>query len=574
MTIIESAEPTKRSPAPGLNRGGSLVDPEAAARYRERGWWRDNTLLDDFARCAARHPDKVAIVSHHVATGRAEVLSFRHVRRLADRFAAALFELGIRPGDVVSFQLPNWWHVPVLHLACARIGAVANPITPILRSREVAFLLERVAARVCVVPEVFRNFDHAEMLAEIRARVPTLERVFVLGGGDRPGTESFEAFFCDERWEERHPPDALEPLRASADSVAQIMFTSGTTGEAKGVVHSHNTLDIGVRSLSEPLALGADDVVLMFSPIGHQTGYLYGVCMPLMYGMKVVYQDIWHPATMLRLVQDEQVTWTMGTTTFVLDACAAAGEGTYDLSSLRAFTCAGAPVPPKAVHEARGRLGTTLLSAWGMTEVAVGTTTVPGDSDERVSTSDGRPPEWVQVRIADPDGEPLPPGVEGRLLVRTPSQHLAYYERPDLYEASLVDGWFDTGDLARVDSDGYVRITGRTKDLIIRGGENIPVVEIEALIYEHPQVHEVAVVPYHDERLGERVCAVVVPSGNDPPTLEDLTGYLSSLGVAKHFWPERLEVRSALPKTASGKIQKFVLREELAGPGERAAAGR
>jgi cyclohexanecarboxylate-CoA ligase len=273
---------------------------------------------------------------------------------------------------------------------------------------------------------------------------------------------------------------------------------------------------------------------------------------------------------MLRLVGDERVTWTMGTTTFVLDACAAAAQHPEaELSSLRFFTCGGAPIPPKAVTEARARLGTQLVAVWGMTEIGVCTITAPSDRDETVCSSDGRPVDWVELRVVDGDGHDVTPGQAGRLLARTPSQHLTYLGRPDLYAAAFPDGveagWFDTGDLARQAPDGSIRITGRSKDLIIRGGENIPVAEVEAGVISHPLVHEVAVVGYPDDRLGEKVCAVVVPVGEDAPTLDGLRAHLETLGMAKPFWPERLEVRATLPKTASGKTQKFALREELAG---------
>jgi cyclohexanecarboxylate-CoA ligase len=529
------------------------------------------TLWESFTAHAARHPDKVAIVSHRVADGACDVVSYGELAGRAERFAAGLIDLGVAPGEVVSFQLPNWWEVAALHLACVRIGAVANPIITILRRREVGFILGRVASRVCIVPGEFRGFDHAAMVAGLRAELPGLEHVFVCrAGGPLPdGLEPFEPFFVDTAWEDKHPPAELDARRPGPGDPAQIMFTSGTTGEPKGVLHSHETMDVGLRAVSEPLGLGGDDVVLMFSPLGHQTGYLYGMCMPLKYGMKFVLQDAWDPETMLRLVADERVTWTMGTTTFVLDACAAAARHPEaDLSSLRYFTCGGAPIPPKAVTEARARLGTQLVAVWGMTEVGVCTITRPDDTDETVCASDGTPLDWAGLRVVDGGGADLPDGADGRLLVRTPSQHLTYHGRPDLYEESFPDGvdagWFDTGDLARRAADGSIRITGRAKDLIIRGGENIPVAEVEAGIITHPLVHEVAVVATPDERLGEKVCAVVVPAGDDAPTLDDLRAHLEGLGMAKPFWPERLVVRDALPKTASGKTQKFALREEMA----------
>src|SRR5207302_4194441 len=256
---------------------------------------RTVTLWESFAGHATRQPDKVAIVSHRVADGCSEVVSYGQLARLAERFAGALVELGVAPGEVVSFQLPNWWEVAALHLACVRTGAVANPIITILRRREVGFILDRVASRVCIVPGEFRGFDHAAMLADLRGELPALEHVFVCRGG-RPvpdGLEPFEPFFVDTAWEDKHPAAELDARRPAFDDPAQLMFTSGTTGEPKGVLHSHDTMDVGLRAVSEPLGLGGDDVVLMFSPLGHQTGYLYGMCMPLKYGMKLVLQDVW-----------------------------------------------------------------------------------------------------------------------------------------------------------------------------------------------------------------------------------------------------------------------------------------
>jgi cyclohexanecarboxylate-CoA ligase len=280
--------------------------------------------------------------------------------------------------------------------------------------------------------------------------------------------------------------------------------------------------------------------------------------------MKVVFQDTWAAEMMLRIVNDEAVTWTLANTTFVVDACeAAATAGPVDLSTLRYFICGGAPIPPRAVRDAHDKLGTQLVAVWGGTELGCATITLPSDSLERVCSSDGGPNKGVELQVLDDHGAPVPTGTPGRLLIRSPSQHLGYFERPDLDEAAFdEDGWFDTGDLGRVDEHGYVRITGRVKDLIIRGGENIPAIEVEAALFSHSAVREVAVVAYPDDRLGERACAVVVPAGA-APTLTDLTAHLAAQNMAKQFWPERLEIRESLPKTETGKIQKFVLREQF-----------
>jgi cyclohexanecarboxylate-CoA ligase len=527
------------------------------ARPEHRVLHRNRSLYQDVADHARRQPDKVALVAYRGDGNARDVLSYRQLVRMADRFAGALLEVGVRPGDTVSFQLPNWWQTPAIYLACVRIGAVANPILTILRSREVGFILRRTRSRVVILPGTVRGFDHDAMLASLQPDLPHLEHVFSIGS-------TFEDFFVARRWEDEHPPEELDALTPDPDDVAQLIFSSGTTGEPKGVLHSHNTLDVGSRFASDPLGLTADDVVLMFSPVGHQTGFLYGMYMPLANGMKLVFQDTWAPDLTLRIINDEGVTWTLANTTFVLDLCeAVASAGPVDLSTLRYFTCGGAPIPPQAVRDAHDKLGTQLVAVWGGTELGCATTTLPTDSMERVCSSDGAPNKGVDLRVLDDHGKPVPVGTPGRLLIRSPSQHLGYFERPDLDDAAFDrDGWFDTGDLGRVDEHGYVRITGRVKDLIIRGGENIPAIEVEAALFSHPSVREVAVVGYPDDRLGERACAVVVPAG-EPPSLAELTAHLAAQNMAKQFWPERLEIRESLPKTETGKVQKFVLREQL-----------
>jgi cyclohexanecarboxylate-CoA ligase len=518
--------------------------------------------VDDLGRAVERTPERAAIVAHGDGD-RVEVITYARLRELADRCAGALIELGVGPGDVVGIQLPNVWQLPVLYLACARIGAVVNPMQPILRRREVQFVLERTGCRVCVALESWRGFSYADMLAEVAEAVPTLEHRVVIGGGGRRGAVDFERHFLATPWEETHPPAELDRLAPAADDVAQVMFTSGTTGEPKGAVHSHNTLYAAMRC--EPYALGLDEnvVIHMGSPLTHQAGFLYCWFMPIHLGGTAVFQEVWDGRVMLRLIEEHGVTLAMGATPFVLDAIAAQRAEPRRVSSLGMFVCGGTSIPSHLVQEAADVLGTELAALWGMTENGGVTLTAPGDPPELVADSDGRPVPWMELRIVDDDGRPCEGRRVGRLLVRGASQCLGYFKRPDLYAASLTDGdWFDTGDLARSDGHGGIRIAGRSKDLIIRGGENIPVVEVESALYQHPRVREVAVVAYHDARLGERACAVIAPEG-EPPTLADLLGHLGDLGMAKQFWPERLELMDELPKTPSGKIQKFALRQML-----------
>ncbi len=528
--------------------------------YRANGAWRDRTYLDDFLEVVADAPDAVAVVSYRAGHDEPLRLTYGELGQRVDRIAGGLQSIGVQPGEVVALQLPNWWEFPAVVLACARIGAVVNPLVPIFRARELRFMLERTASRVCIAPTVFRNFDHAALLGELASELPTLTHPFAVG-------DSFEPYFLDRPWEQ-----ALEPRHLAPDALAEIQFTSGTTGEPKGVTHTPRTIDSAAAAMADTLGLDSDDVVLMSSTLAHQTGFLYGVVMAMSRGMKVVYQDVWDPEQALQICAAEGVTFTMGSTTFLLDSVGAQRRSHQPPpAALRYFCCAGAPIPSPLVLQARELLELEVVAAWGMTENGAVTMTRPGDPVEVVADSDGIATAGMEVRVVDDDGRELPLGEVGRLQVRGPNQTPGYYQRPDLYEASLMvatDGgpaWFDSGDLALRRADGGIRISGRSKDLIIRGGENIPVAEVEGALFGHPKVREVAVIGLADERLGERACAVVVAEG-EAPTLAELTAFLDAAGMAKQFWPESLTVVEEMPKTPSGKIQKFVLRQQLTQP--------
>lgn len=525
--------------------------------YRQLGAWSEHTYLDEVLEVASRQPDQLAVVTAKAGHELPESLSYGQLARLVDRFAGALLDLGVGPGDVVSLQLPNWWQFPALALATARVGAVVNPLVPIFRQRELAFILERTEARVCVVPRSFRGFDHGSLLRSLAEELPRLEHVFVLG-------EDFDAHFVERRWEDDPRLRArLDARRPKPTDLAEIQFTSGTTGEPKGVEHTYDSIRGSAAAAPEILGVDGDQVVLMASTLAHQTGFLFGLVAPLSHGAKVVYQDVWDPAVALRLIGDERVTLSVGATPFILDLIEAQRRDPGRVDSFRVFICGGAPIPPHAVRAAREVLDAELVAVWGMTENGIVTLTRPGDPEEVVTQSDGVPVPWMEVRVVDDAGAELPVGTPGRLQVRGANQTRGYFKRPDLYAESLTpDGWFDTGDMAWRRHDGGIRIAGRYKDLVIRGGENVPVAEVEAVLYTHPGVREAAVVGVPDERLGERACAVVVPAeAGAPPSLTDLTAHCDAAGMARQFWPEQLVVLDELPRTPSGKVQKFKVRE-------------
>lgn len=538
----------------------AVLLPARRAHMVAQGLWHDRTINDDLDACVAACPDKLALTALQVESGALQRFTYREMARMADRIAVGLSRLGVGRNDVVACQLPNWWQFTLTYLACSRIGAVMNPLMHIFRERELSFMLRHGEAKVLIAPRTFRGFDFEAMAAGLRPALPGLQHVVLVGG---EGANGFEALLSGPDWE--NAPDAREILarsRPGPDDVTQLIYTSGTTGEPKGVMHSANSVMANIIPYAQRLQLGADDVVLMASPMAHQTGFMYGLMMPIMLGASVVLQDIWEPKQAIALVRQEGATFTMASTPFLTDLARTVAETGKGLPTLRTFLCAGAPIPGPLVEQARAALGAKVVSAWGMTENGAVTLTRLDDSDERSFNTDGCPLPGVEIKVVDVDGASLPVGEAGRLLLRACSNFGGYLRRPHLNGTDAED-WLDTGDLGYLDAQGYLRITGRSKDVIIRGGENIPVVEIESLLYRHPAIAMAAIVAYPDERLGERACAVVVPKPGQSIDLRAIQDFLKAQKVAIQYIPERLIVRDAIPSTPSGKIQKFKLREML-----------
>ena len=530
----------------------SLVAARARG-MREGGFWIDRTVDSYLAGHIARQPDKTAVIGYRADGGTPRRLSYRELGRMVELAAGTLRRWGVGRGDVVSIQLPNWWEFAVVALACIRLGAAANPMVPILREREVRYMVGFCDAKVLVVPKVFRGFDHAAMARGLLESLPQLNRIVVVDGD---GADGFEQSLLGGDDVVRLDP-AAPALRP--DDLLVLMYTSGTTGEPKGVMHTSNTVNGNVLRFAEGLGLNGDDVFFAATPVGHMTGYGIFVLLPMMLGNTLVLQDIHDPHAGVRIMEAEGVTFSAGATPFLADLCEAAIADGIRPSKLRRFYCAGAPIPPALVQRARRELKLTTSSVWGMTEVIAGTMTEP-EEDEKAWTTDGRALPGLEVKVVEDGGRELSRGEIGRLMVRGASMFCGYLKRPELYTVD-ADGWFDSGDLARMNDEGYIRITGRTKELLIRGGENVPVIEIENLLLQHPAIAAVAIVGFPDARLGERACAFVVPRPGQTVDLSAVQAYLSEMKVAKPFWPERVETIAELPHTASGKVQRFVLKQ-------------
>jgi cyclohexanecarboxylate-CoA ligase len=533
-----------------MNFDPVLIAPRLQA-MTTTGLWRNQTINHFMAQALTTCPDKEAVIAYRSGREQAERLSYRELDTRVSRIARALRTVGVGRADVVSFQLPNWWEFVAIALACARIGAVANPIMPIFRQRELKFMLDFGESKVFIVPKEYKAFDFEAMAHDLLPQLAQPPRQVIVDG---TGPDSFAQFLADA------PAVDLAGPELTPNDVLLLMYTSGTTGEPKGVMHTSNTLFANLNAFIETYSLTQNDVILGASPMAHLTGFGYLAMIPLILNATTVLQDIWEPRQALELIRDEHITFSMASSPFVADLCTAAEAGGPVSDQFANFCCAGAPIPPVLIERARKVLGLAVSSAWGMTECGAVTITEPHRTNEKSGSTDGRPVPGIEIKVLDVDGVALPVGETGKLYARGSSMFAGYLKRPHL-NATDVDGWFDTGDLAFLDKEGYVRINGRSKDLIIRGGENIPVVEIENLLYKHPAVAMIAIVGYPDARLGEKACAFVSVKPGQQFSLEEMSRYLTENQVTKQYHPERLGLMEDLPKTPSGKLQKFRLRE-------------
>ena len=533
-------------------------------QHTATGAWKNRLLVDHFEEWVQKTPD--AVVIHDPYGSRTYAQLRDDVEQCARSFVAA----GVQPTDVIGVQLPNWYEWVVIQLAAQRAGAVVNGLIPIYRDREIGFMAKKAEVSILIVPSRFRNFDYPEMVDRLRPDLPDLRLTIVLDG---PGEEPFTArdgfvgwndFLAGASAAEDVDWDARRP---DPNDVGLVLFTSGTTGDPKGVMHTHNSVLAAALPWPDGLGLGPGSVIHMASTFGHLTGYMYGVCLPLLVGGTGVYQDVWDGEEFVRLAGEHGIQHTSGATPFLHDLLEAAKTTSGDLSGLKHFCCMGAPIPRAMVQEAKQLIPSmSVFGGWGQTECGLVTMTAPTDSADKVTSTDGRGLGDMEVRIVDPMGEPVPAGAEGGVQVRGPFLFAGYLKEQGLTDEAFDGDWLSTGDLAVMDEDGFIRLSGRTKDIIIRGGENIPVAYVENVLYEHPAITAVAVVAVPHPRLQEIACAVVTVTEDEALTLDALKEFLESKGVAKQYWPEQLRVVEEFPRTPSGKIQKFKIRDEVASP--------
>ncbi len=529
-----------------------LVPSELRAAWVDAGHTPGVDLRTLFDERVKRHPDKVAVVDDDKSTTYAELAE------MADRITGLLSGWGIARGDVVAIQLPNIAEACAADLAVATLGAVCLPYPVLYRHNEVRSLLARSGAVACLCTRQLRDFDYAAMLADLRPDLPALRHVAVLGE-PAEGTDSIDAVLAAPG-----PPPARPPAAVGPNDPARILVTSGTEAAPKMVLYSHAAIGGGIGNILGSLRPDDDTRFLLLPPLSTGFGSLGTFAGLARYGVTLVVTSAFDPAGVFKLIERERITHLLGVPT-MLAMMLAAGPGDADLGSLQVVGSFGAAMAEDRVRATLDTFGCRFVNGYGCSDGAV-CLTGWDDPPKKIAATVGRPsPSTTEIRILGEDGGALPPGDVGEVCARGPMSPLGYFGSPELDERYRFDGgWVRTGDLGFLDPEGYLHIAGRKKDIIVRGGYNISPAETEAGLCRHPSIAEAACVAYPDDRLGERMCAVVVlVPGAEPPSLEALQQFLEADGLARIKLPERLEVVDAMPLNPTGKILKRVLRDQL-----------
>ncbi|WP_216830293.1 AMP-binding protein [Alkalihalobacterium elongatum] len=528
------------------------LDKSQTALYFENGYWKNKVTSDYVQKCALEFPYKIAVVDGQRSA------TFKEIEELSIKCATGLYRYGIRKGDVVSFQLPNILEAVILYHGITRLGAVANPIVPIYRGKELRFILNQAKSKLVFIPGKYRGHDYPEMYQEISSELPHLEKIIIVNEEKETAFLTFNEFlYSDVNIDENIQEYSLP----TGDDIVLLLYTSGTTSNPKGALHSHNTLLYDVDYLTKWFRLNERDCIFNPSPISHITGILCALNIPFLIGCTVVLQDKWDPDQAIKNISDNKCSFMIFATPFLQGILSSPLRSLYDLRSIRYICCGGADMNPLFIKKASEELGCTVVRQYGATELPSATCTNIEDSPDKRYSSDGRWMSPTEGRIVNENNEICNPGEVGEVQWRGPEMFLGYLDQSLNEDSFTKDGWFKTGDLAKSDEDGYIYITGRKKDIINRGGEKISAKEVEDVLLEHPKVKEIAIVGIPDPVMVERACAFVVCEEQNVITFEEMTQFLNTKELAKQKYPEYLEIITELPKTASGKIQKFVLKQ-------------
>ena len=523
------------------------------AEYEANGAWPDERFGSCVAEHCARNPDAEAVVDRKGLRR----ITFGQLEQLSNQFANWLVSNDIEAGDVIGVQLPNSLEATVIAVGANKAGVIINPMMTVYRGKELRHILTKTRARAIFIPGVYRGFSHPELLSEIQQE---LDHDLLVVQIDVPDDDASGPAEWIESLQDLSDESCGRTPKASDVSV--ILFTSGTEAAPKAVMHTDQTLNSNYRSIWQSFEMGDDEIIWTPSPVGHSSGFNYGIRFALLHGAKVVLQDRWTPEEAVALVERERPTFTLAATIFLTDLLKTAESRPVDMSTLRIFACGGAPIPAAVVNAAADQ-GISVLRLYGQTECMIATSNYPSSPLQKRIDTDGGALQGYRIEIRDEDGNVLPPDTEGELCVIGPGMSIGYYDSPEQTLTKFKDGWVRTADVAIMDADGYVTIVGRKSEIIIRGGMNITPREVEEVIEPIPGIAAVTVVGLPHERLGEYCCACVIAEPDANPQLEQICDELKNIGVATYKLPERLEIVDSFPTTASGKIQRHKLVEMI-----------
>jgi non-ribosomal peptide synthetase component E (peptide arylation enzyme) len=527
----------------------NMMPAELAAKYTREKLWMQKTVFDILVEQAAKHPDRIAIRDQRGA------ISYRALKDRIERAAQFYRSIGITRGDVVTIQLPNRIEFAIAFIALELLGAIANKVNPDFRARELGYMLKFSGSSAYVFPREWRDFDYAGMARGLQRENPALKRLIVVGGAAE-GMHDFDGGVAAAA-----PIAAADKVHMDPNEVCRMCFTSGTTGDPKCALHSFNTTLYAVELLNHDMEVTEREVFLAFLPLGLNWGYIT-LLQSILAGATLVLMERFNPRAALELIQNERVSYIPTAPAGLVGLLNAPDAETFDVSSLRVVITGGASAAVETIREYQKRMKGHLIELYGMLEAGFQTYTRFTDDPQKVNGTIGRPVRAMELRIVDAEGNDVPSGETGELMSRGPSIHLGYHNNPAANEQAFnSEGWFRTGDLGRVvDADGNVQITGRSKEIINRGGKKFFPREVEEILYTHPSVMHAAMIGMPDARLGERNCLCVVPKGDVVPTVEEFVDFLRDQ-VADYKLPESVERFSELPMTGSGKIQRHVLRD-------------
>ncbi|MEW6266268.1 MAG: AMP-binding protein [Thermodesulfobacteriota bacterium] len=532
----------------------SLLTQQMIESYTARGYWGSMTLGDYLDHHAAYTPDKEALVD--VKTR----VTYGRFKLVTDRIALKLLELGLRPGDRLGLQTPNWVEYFYVRFACAKMGAIPVPFIYSVREHEIEGTMADVEAAAFAFCTDFHDFDYLEMVERLRPKLPRLEHLICIGPRTGAGMINLREIIEDEI-EKRYPPGHLLKFHPGANDIDILMSTSGSTARPKIVLRTPNVFISLGHHIVQRAGMGPDEIVLAVAPVNQGTGYSVAVVASLIVGCKNVLLERFIPEEALRLIQREKATMAVGVPAQMIKIMNSPSFDQYDLKTLRLFYHAGAPLPPDAAAGFARKCGCRLMEAYGALDGGTPVHTLLDDPPERIYHTVGKACPGMELKIFDDQNRELPPGEVGEVVYKGPTCAVGLYNNPD--HAYDPDGWFHSGDLGVLDEEGYLKIVGRKKDIIIRGGQNISPKEIEDVLINHPLVKEISVVKMPDQVLGEKACAFVVPREGAAVRLEDLTEFLLARNFAKYKLPERVENVTEIPLLPNGKVNKKALEAEI-----------